>query len=135
VQFSDLDLAALNGGKDIYAQRGHRLAERGAEPEAASLDHGSIGAEVALMLGEAVPGQSAASSGGKATAVSVLVGVLRGQGAMKRAQVIEAVREAGFEYSDSALDDAYALLKRNGGVRDDSARGVWEASEAAVRAA
>ena len=87
------------------------------------------------MLGEAVPGQSAASSAGKQRAFSVLADVLRKHGPMKRSEAIDAVREAGFEYSDSALDDAYALLKRNGGVRDDSARGVWEASEAAVRAA
>ena len=135
VQFSGLDLEALNGTDDVYAQRGHRLAQRGAEPEAGSLDHGSIDAEVALMLGETVPGQPAAQPAGKATAMSALVGVLRQHGAMKRAQVIEAVRESGFEYSDSALDDAYALLKRNHGVRDDAGRGVWELTGAAARAA
>lgn len=135
-RFSELDLAALNGGRDVFAQRHHRLTQHAAEPEPGSLDHGSIDREVALMLGEAIPGdhQAGAPVTARATAISEVLKVLRANGSLRRAEVIDAVHEAGFEYSDSAIDDAYATLKRKGAARDGG-RGIWELASVSGRAA
>ena len=63
-----------------------------------------------------------------ADGVHVTLRTARYPGAPRR-EVLDGLKAAGHNFSDRAIDDAYAALKRHGGVRDDGSHGVWEAAK------
>ena len=131
--FSDLDTAALDGTTSAYSMRLERLAAHTAEPEAASLDLEDLDAEVAMITGEATPGQPAPGERARKTTVASAVwDVICEHGQIKRAALITEVRARVGDCHESSVDQALAAFERTRHIRSGDGHGMWEKTPLSV---
>ena len=120
-----LDEASARAAGEDYATRHQRAEEADVAPEEIDLD--DLDTELAILLGEQLPGQE--KPGAVANALSVKEAVFNAvkanSGPMKRDEIVAAVAAQGKEASDSAINQALKwwcershLIKTGHGVYD-----------------
>ena len=109
-----LEEASARAAGEDYATRHQRAEEDSTVPE--DIDLADLDAELAILLGEALPGQPA--PGGVAEQMTVRQAVFNAvrdnRGVMERKDVIAAVAAQGKQASDSAVAQALAWWKDQG---------------------
>jgi hypothetical protein len=124
--FAAADVTAMDGADRAFSTRLDRLDEHMAAGER-GVAAADVEEHVRLILGESAPGAPAQGQGSvRVLASSALTAVLREQGPLRRRDAINAVRQAGHEYSEDALDQAYAAMRRIGSAPRHGQHGVWQ---------
>jgi hypothetical protein len=111
--FTKFDIAAMDGGEGVYSRRMERIAAQLSDPSDGALDMAGLDAEVAMMLGETLPGQKPHAPG-KATCVQWVWQVICDRGPIRRRDIIDALDG---DWGESSVDKALQALEAKGGIQ------------------
>jgi len=129
LELSAAEARACDGDTGDYHRRWDRFAAYDTDMDEAGLDVGDLNAQVDAMLGPpagARPAIGSPSAPGGPTAMSLCLDVLRRHGRIKRKALIEEIRAAGHDYSESAIAQALRALATTGAVTNKGGEhGEW----------
>jgi hypothetical protein len=138
LRLAPAEARAADGDTGDYAQRWERFAAYDTDLSEASLDVSDINAQVDAMLGPPAgrAGTGAPAAPGGPTAMSLAMAVLRRHGRIKRRALIEEIKAAGHDYSESAIAQALRALATTGAVTNKGGEhGEWLLTSPAAGAA
>ena len=130
LRLSAAEARAADGDTGDYQHRWDRFAAYDTDMGEADLDVSDINAQVDAMLGPPAVGRATgagtpAAPGGP-TAMSLAMAVLRRHRRIKRRTLIEEIRAAGHDYSESAIAQALRALATTGAVTNKGGEhGEW----------
>jgi hypothetical protein len=133
LRLADDEARACDGDTGDYRHRWDRFAAHVAAPADGEIDTSDINDQLAAILGTPTTGPAAtgaplAPSG--RTAMSLCLEVLRRHGRCKRKQIIDEIRAAGHDYSESAVAQALRGLATTGAVTNKGGEhGEWTLTE------